>query len=136
MSLLSFTKKLRKDTAAPKEATKEPESSTESRETGSTSVVSEGSGSRVLATGLLPLLTEKSVTAQESGVAVFRVRSHVAKPEIAAAVRERYGVAVSGVRTIRMRPKTRRRGATFGSTTQWKKAYVTVDDVSQISSGP
>lgn len=85
--------------------------------------------------GLTLLVTEKSTRlAAENGVVVFRVGRNIRKGQVAQAVRERYGVEVQGIRTVRTRAKQRARGRTVGWTREWKKAYVKVDDVQKIHS--
>jgi len=122
MSLLSFAKKVTgtpetkakptkkavaKDVAAPKSAKQEQ--------------------APALVTGAIyiePLITEKSLA--NEGVYAFRVRPEASKGQIAASVQARYKVTPKMIRTLIVRPKARRRGATTGSTTAWKKAYVTL----------
>ena len=64
---------------------------------------------------------------------VFRVKPHVTKHQIAEAV-VAHGAKPLSIRTVQMRPKTRRRGRHFGFTNAWKKAYVKVNDISKFSS--
>jgi len=85
---------------------------------------------------LLPLVTEKGVLLQENGYAVFRVAKKTTKQQIKLAVRAKYKVNVQSIKTMRVSPKKRRRGATTGQTSGWKKAYVKVDDVAKIITGP
>jgi len=95
-----------------------------------------GAGLGVAQVDLRNILTEKSVSLSEAGVAVFRVPADVNKYQIAQAVFDKYGAAVLDVRTVRMRPKRRRRGHTTGQTANWKKAYVKVEDPSKIGIAP
>ena len=73
---------------------------------------------------LEPLITEKSLL--NEGVYAFRVRPEASKGQIMASVATRYNVTPKAVRTLVVRPKARRRGATTGTTSAWKKAYVTL----------
>lgn len=76
---------------------------------------------------LRPHVTEKSVGRSDTGnVAVFRVTYQTTKGQIAAAVKERYKVTPTHIRTLTMKPKSRTRGRTVGSTSAWKKAYVSL----------
>ena len=85
---------------------------------------------------LQPLITEKGVQLQEDGYVVFRVPSNTTKGQVKQAVQERYKVKALLVRSLRVAPKKRRRGATVGKTAGWKKMYVKVDDVHKIVTGP
>ena len=85
---------------------------------------------------LYPLVTEKSVRLQEYSIVTFRVPHTATKRQVAQAIRERYKVEPRGIRMLYGRRKLRRRGRTFGRTAAWKKAYVKVDDVQAISTGP
>lgn len=82
--------------------------------------------------GLFPILSEKSVRAQERNTIMFRVLPAATKHQISMAVQERYGVRVLAIRTSNMMPKVRRRGLVVGRTKHWKKAYVTVDNINPI----
>jgi large subunit ribosomal protein L23 len=82
------------------------------------------------------LMSERSIRLQEMNTVVFRVHPTATKLQIAQAIREQYSASVLSVRTATFRPKTRRRGATAGQTSTWKKAYVTVDDIQKIATGP
>lgn len=78
------------------------------------------------------LLTEKSLRAQEHDTVVFRVKPHMTKHQISAAIVEEYGVKPKAIRTARFQAKMRRRGRAIGFTSSWKKAYVKVDDVNKF----
>jgi ribosomal protein L23 len=69
-------------------------------------------------------------------VVTFRVPRTATKQQVARAVGLRYGAVARDVRLVPGRPKRRRRGMTVGATPAWKKAYVVVDDVQAITSGP
>lgn len=83
--------------------------------------------------GLIEIISEKGIRQQEQGTAVFRVLPTVTKGHIAQVVASRYGVKVTSVRTLVMNPKNRRRGVSEGKTNNWKKAYVTVDNIQALA---
>jgi large subunit ribosomal protein L23 len=56
----------------------------------------------------------------------FRVPVDARKGDIKLAVEQLFGVKVSGVNTLRVKPKARRRGWVAGATQEWKKAMVTL----------
>ena len=85
---------------------------------------------------LTPLVSEKGVDRQVLNQVVFRVTRTATKGQVAQAVQEEYGVRPLKVRTIRMHPKRRRRGRSEGFTAQWKKAYVTVQDLKPFNVTP
>ncbi|MAF80767.1 50S ribosomal protein L23 [bacterium] len=122
MSLLSFAKKVagtpeKKATPAKKAAAKDVAAKKPVKQAEAAPLV----------TGAIyiePLITEKSLA--NDGVYAFRVRPEASKGQIATSVEARYKVKPKMIRTLIVRPKARRRGATTGSTTSWKKAYVTL----------
>ena len=75
---------------------------------------------------LAPVITEKATDGLASKKYTFRVASDANKAEIAAAVEELFGVKVAAVNTINMKKKPKRLGVHFGSTSEWKKAIVTL----------
>lgn len=76
---------------------------------------------------LAPLLTEKSMDQKiEQNVHVFKVSTTANKIEIKQAVETHFGVEVTQVRTVNVKPRKRRMGRFTGKTAAWKKAYVTV----------
>lgn len=85
---------------------------------------------------LVPIVTEKGVMQQENGFVVFRAEQFVTKGQVKEAVLARYNTTVLAVKSMTMMPKTRRRGATVGKTTGWKKFYVKVGDIHKIVTGP
>lgn len=132
MSLLSITKKILKQEDKEKKPLKKKKSA-KAEDTVSTSNTSILAGQ----IGLMPIMSEKSFNQQEKGqIAVFRVVPEASKGQIAAAVEDKYKAKVLAVRTLKVKPKNRRRGATVGKTSSWKKAYVTVDNLSAINTAP
>lgn len=85
---------------------------------------------------VLPILSEKSVVLQEQNTAVFAVPVESTKYQISEAVEAQFKVEVKAVRTMSQSPKIRRRGKSVGTTNRWKKAYVVVDNVQAIGTGP
>lgn len=74
-----------------------------------------------------PHLSEKSLTVKaENNVHVFKVLTDANKIEIKQAVEAHFGVKVSNVRTIKVKPTLRRVGRHMGKTAAFKKAYVTI----------
>jgi len=82
-----------------------------------------------------PVLTEKSMDAKaRNNVHVFEVARDANKIEIKAAVEHHFGVKVDEVRTTKVQAKSKRVGRHQGTTSAWKKAYVTVrPDSGEIS---
>ncbi|MBW8191679.1 50S ribosomal protein L23 [Neiella marina] len=88
---------------------------------------------RLLKVLLAPVVSEKSTMAAESNnTVVFKVVTDADKREIKAAVEKLFEVEVAGVRTASVKGKTKRHGARFGRRSDWKKAYVTLKDGSEI----
>lgn len=135
MSLLSLSKKILGGTK--KEAAKEKAASKKKTAvaTQTPAPATKGLKFSVLAGALQvhAVLSEKSMAAQAKNVLVVRVATMASKHDIARAVAEMFGVKVMSVRTANLHPKNRRRGVTSGRTKQWKKAYVTVDDISKVN---
>jgi large subunit ribosomal protein L23 len=71
-----------------------------------------------------PIISEKSYALIAGGKYTFRVHPDAHKTQIRAAVEEIFKVRVVDVRTMRQKPKPKRRGWTSGHTRQWKKAVV------------
>ena len=75
-----------------------------------------------------PLVTEKSVSATESGKYTFEVRQDATKVEIAKAVELAFpGRKVKSVNTVYMPSHSKRMGYKFGRTDSSKKAIVTIE---------
>ena len=73
-----------------------------------------------------PLITEKATDALAEKRYAFKVQKDATKPEIAHAVEAMFDVKVASVNTINMKKKPKRLGVHFGSTSEWKKAIVTL----------
>lgn len=88
---------------------------------------------RLLKVLLAPNISEKATTSAEANnTVVFKVATNANKAEIKAAVEKLFDVEVTGVRTLNVKGKTKRTGARFGRRSDWKKAYVTLKEGSDI----
>ena len=86
--------------------------------------------SRVL---IAPVVSEKSTrAADQSRQMVFRVLPDARKPEIRKAVEKMFDVTVTGVQVLNVKGKVKRFGRTVGRRSDWKKAYVTLAEGSDI----
>ena len=80
-----------------------------------------------------PHISEKSaVLGDSANQAVFRVSTDAKKPEIKAAIEQLFDVKVAEVRTANMKGKTKRQGARRGKRSDWKKAYVSLEQGHEI----
>jgi large subunit ribosomal protein L23 len=76
-----------------------------------------------------PLFTEKGSRLQERlNTYSFQVHSGANKIEIRQAVEAIFGVKVQKVRTMSVMGKLKRVGASYGRTSDWKKALVTLSE--------
>ena len=74
-----------------------------------------------------PVISEKATNDSMARNAYhFRVPVDANKVEIRRAVERLFGVKVTGVNTLTVKSKWRRRGYTAGQTQSWKKALVTL----------
>ncbi|MGO2479417.1 MAG: 50S ribosomal protein L23 [Pseudoalteromonas sp.] len=88
---------------------------------------------RLLKVILAPHISEKStIAAEENNTIVFKVAKDSTKAEVKAAVEKLFEVEVTGVRTLNVKGKTKRTGARFGRRNDWKKAYVTLKEGSEL----
>jgi large subunit ribosomal protein L23 len=80
-----------------------------------------------------PHISEKSsVLGEVANQAVFHVAMDARKPEIKEAVEQLFNVKVANVRTTTMKGKTKRQGARNGKRSDWKKAYVSLEQGHEI----
>ena len=80
-----------------------------------------------------PVITEKSSAAQQDkNTLVFKVLKDATKDEIKAAVETLFNVKVEAVRTLNFQGKVRRTARGFGKRSDWKKAYVTLPEGTQL----
>jgi len=88
---------------------------------------------RLLKVLLAPNISEKStMTAEANNTVVFKVVTDANKTEIKAAVEKLFEVSVEDVRTLNVKGKIKRTGARTGRRNDWKKAYVTLSEGSEI----
>ena len=84
---------------------------------------------RLLSVLKAPHISEKATNnAEKSNTIVFKVALDANKVEIANAVEQLFEVKVDSVRTVVVKGKTKRRGAKMGRRSDWKKAYVTLQE--------
>lgn len=76
---------------------------------------------------IAPIVTEKSNDGINEGKYTFKVNKKATKVDIAKAVEKLFEVKVLKVNTINVSGKTKRVGRSFGRTSDWKKAIVTID---------
>jgi len=70
--------------------------------------------------------------AEQSNVVVFEVLKDANKTEIKNAVQAAFNVEVTGIRTMVVRGKVKRRGKNIGKLPTWKKAIVTLAEGNEI----
>ncbi|KKO47680.1 MULTISPECIES: 50S ribosomal protein L23 [Arsukibacterium] len=88
---------------------------------------------RLLKVILAPHVSEKATNAAENNnTIVFKVSTTSTKADIKAAVEKLFETEVVGVRTVNVKGKTKRTGARMGKRSDWKKAYVTLKEGSEI----
>ena len=90
------------------------------------------SDARLLKIIVAPVVTEKSTAVASKGTYVFKVASDATKEEIKAAVEKLFNVTVSNVRTLNVKGKSRRTVHGIGKRSDWKKAYVTLPEGTNI----
>ncbi len=73
-----------------------------------------------------PVVSEKTYVLSAASRYTFRVHADAHKTQIRQAVEALFDVHVVGVRTLSVKSKPKRRGATRGRTRAWKKAIVQV----------
>ena len=73
-----------------------------------------------------PVVSEKSYVLAAANRYTFRVHADAHKTQIRQAVEELFDVHVVDVRTMSVKSKPKRRGATSGRTSAWRKAIVQV----------
>lgn len=89
---------------------------------------------RLMSVVIAPHLSEKSTVAGERHKQiVFRVRRDSTKEEIRRAVEMLFEVKVDGVQVVNVQGKARRFGKTPGRRQDWKKAYVSLAEGSDIN---
>ncbi len=82
---------------------------------------------------LNPVISEKStMAADKHGQIVFKVLPDANKNEIAEAVEKLFEVKVKNVQVVNVRGKVKRFGRTPGACSDWKKAYVSLQQGQDI----
>jgi large subunit ribosomal protein L23 len=71
-----------------------------------------------------PIVSEKSYALLAANKYTFRVDPRAHKTQVRQAVEEIFGVRVTGVSTMSVKSKPKRRGYTSGRSREWKKAIV------------
>ncbi|MCE0506767.1 MULTISPECIES: 50S ribosomal protein L23 [unclassified Roseivivax] len=79
-----------------------------------------------------PVITEKSTMASEQNAVVFEVALEANKPQIKEAVEALFGVKVKAVNTTITKGKTKRFRGRPGRRSDFKKAYVTLEEGNTI----
>jgi large subunit ribosomal protein L23 len=80
-----------------------------------------------------PLVTEKTATEKDANnVVAFVVDRDANKIEIKQSVEKLFKVEVTAVKTINVAGKMKRVGKNLGKRSNWKKAYVTLKEGSNI----
>lgn len=89
---------------------------------------------RLMSVVLGPHLSEKGTSAADRDrQVVLRVRRDSSKEEIRRAVELLFDVKVSGVQVVNVRGKVKRFGRMLGRRQDWKKAYVSLGEGSDIN---
>ncbi|ABQ25275.1 50S ribosomal protein L23 [Geotalea uraniireducens] len=80
-----------------------------------------------------PLITEKTtIEKDERNIISFVVSSDANKIEIKDAVKTLFNVDVASVKTVNVAGKVKRVGKNIGKRSNWKKAYVTLKEGSNV----
>ncbi len=80
-----------------------------------------------------PVVSEKAAMAGEAGNQVaFKVTTDATKTEIKAAIEKLFDVNVEAVRTLNVKGKTKRTRHGMGKRSDWKKAYVRLQEGQEI----
>lgn len=80
-----------------------------------------------------PVVSEKSTRVAEQGQQmIFKVLPDASKPEIRKAVEKMFDVEVTAVQVSNVKGKVKRFGQSVGRRSDWKKAYVTLAEGSDI----
>jgi len=80
-----------------------------------------------------PHISEKAAVAGDSANQhVFKVALDARKGEIKQAVEQLFNVKVAKVRTVNVKGKSKRQGARMGQRSDWKKAYVSLEQGHEI----
>jgi large subunit ribosomal protein L23 len=88
---------------------------------------------RLMKVLLSPHISEKSsIAADQNNQIVLKVANDASKPEIKQAVELLFDVKVDRVQVSNVKGKTKRFGAKMGRRSDWKKAYITLQEGQEI----
>ncbi len=88
---------------------------------------------RLMKVLLSPHISEKSsIVADQNNQIVLKVANDASKPEIKQAVELLFEVKVDRVQVSNVKGKTKRFGAKMGRRSDWKKAYITLQEGQEI----
>ena len=80
-----------------------------------------------------PHISEKAaIVGDASNQHVFKVATDANKEEIKVAIEQLFKVKVSRVRTANVKGKSKRQGVRLGTRSDWKKAYVSLEQGHEI----
>ena len=80
-----------------------------------------------------PVISEKSAAlADSTNQVVFKVKNDASKPEIRFAVEKLFNVKVQDIRVLNVKGKTKRTRFGEGRRSDWKKAYVRLEQGQEI----
>lgn len=80
-----------------------------------------------------PIITEKSTLIKDAGnVVTVAVNSAANKIQIKEAAEKLFNVEVKTVRTVNVAGKVKRTGRNIGKRSNWKKAYISLNEGSNI----
>jgi large subunit ribosomal protein L23 len=80
-----------------------------------------------------PHISEKAaIVGDASNQHVFKVSTDAKKDEIKQAVEQMFNVKVAKVRTVNVKGKSKRQGVRMGKRSDWKKAYVSLEQGHEI----
>ncbi|MBC8212929.1 MAG: 50S ribosomal protein L23 [Gammaproteobacteria bacterium] len=80
-----------------------------------------------------PHISEKAaIVGDKANQHVFKVSTDARKDEIRSAVEKIFNVKVSKVRTCNVKGKSKRQGVRMGKRSDWKKAYVSLEQGHEI----
>ena len=80
-----------------------------------------------------PHISEKAaIVGDKANQHVFKVSPDARKDEIKSAIEKIFNVKVSKVRTSNVKGKTKRQGVRMGKRSDWKKAYVSLEQGHEI----
>jgi len=81
---------------------------------------------------IAPIITEKALEGRGMSKYVFKVHLNATKIDVAKSIEQMFKVNVTSVNTMKVRAKRRVVGRSVGTTSKWKKAYVTLKQGQKI----